>query len=1158
MEDSSRAQQTTDCAGSFDEIMGLLTTYLKGLGDIHATGEAVEETSYYGQLEALLNAAGKTLTPQVCCVLTTKNRGAGIPDGGLFVAGQAVASAGDSAMLARSPERGVVEVKGPGQDAPHVAHSAQVKRYLDRYGKVLVTTYRDFLVVSLDKNGKATEGERFTLAAYENAFWALVAKPSTAEAKEADFEQFLCRALLGDAPLSRPEDLAWFLAAYARTALKRIEDAGEMAELATLRHALEEALGLRFEGEDGDHFFRSALVQTLFYGVFAAWVFWHETEPLNTQNRFHWKQAQWTLNVPMVRALFERLATPSNLPTNLSEILDWTDDVLGRVNRELFFTRFEAAEAVQYFYEPFLREYDPELRRVLGVWYTPPEVVTYIVEQVHEALKAELNIPLGLADSNVYILDPCVGTGSFLTAVLNVIVRTLEEEGGNGLVASEAKQAALSRVYGFELLPAPFVIAHLQIGMLLQKLGVPLDGSKHERASVYLTNSLTGWTEGDSHPHLPIEEFEVERDAATTVKQDRTILVVLGNPPYNGFSGVSGEEEGGLVDKYKEGLSSKWDITKNKLDDLYVRFFSVGERRIAEQTGQGIVCFISNFSWLGDPSTVVMREHILGSFDSITVDCLNGDSRETGKKTPSGAPDPSVFSTRLNPPGIQVGTAISMLVRRADHDDDKTTVRYRDFWGQTKREQLLSAIEHPQETPEYAELKPNVDNWYRLRPWSPREGYEEWPAVNELCDENPILGLNENRSEALVDANADSLLERISTYLDKDVPLSGVDWRLRHDWSEWDPKAVRKTLLEHGIDEDQVVRFLVRAFDLRYAYIETRAKLWNRARPPLVRAAKTNSPFLLARRRAPRALDGAAFLFTRCLVDQHSMHKDAYVIPFWLGPKSTKGDKAEAAKLFEEVPAGGAEWRPNLSKRAVEYLDGLGIANAESDQTVASLIWQHVLAIGYSPLYLEENGDAVRSQWPRVPLPASEEQLRASAQLGDRIAKLLDLDEVLPGVDTGPISYLQPVGRITAVDGGTVNPDKGDLSVNVGWGRTQKDGAVMAAAGHLERRKRTDEDNSGLTAEQSELLGNEVLDIFLNARVCWAGVPAAAWDYKIGGFPVLRKWLSYRDEKVLRRPLTTDEARSFVLMVRRLTELALLEPQLDENYKAAREATAES
>jgi hypothetical protein len=170
----------------------------------------------------------------------------------------------------------------------------------------------------------------------------------------------------------------------------------------------------------------------------------------------------------------------------------------------------------------------------------------------------------------------------------------------------------------------------------------------------------------------------------------------------------------------------------------------------------------------------------------------------------------------------------------------------------------------------------------------------------------------------------------------------------------------------------------------------------------------------------------------------------------------------------------------------------------------------------------------------------------------------LDLDEVLPGVDTGPISYLQPVGRITAVDGGTVNPDKGDLSVNVGWGRTQKDGAVMAAAGHLERRKRTDEDNSGLTAEQSELLGNEVLDIFLNARVCWAGVPAAAWDYKIGGFPVLRKWLSYRDEKVLRRPLTTDEARSFVLMVRRLTELALLEPQLDENYKAAREATAES
>ena len=172
----------------------------------------------------------------------------------------------------------------------------------------------------------------------------------------------------------------------------------------------------------------------------------------------------------MVRVLFQQLATPANLPVGLDEVLDWTDDVLARVDRKLFFQRFKAAEAVQYFYEPFLQAYDPELRRELGVWYTPPEVVNYMVDRVDRALRAQLGLPLGLADPNVHVLDPCTGTGSYLTAVLDRIVSTLKEQGSNGLTAAEAKQAALSRIHGFELLPAPFVIAHLRIGIALQAL----------------------------------------------------------------------------------------------------------------------------------------------------------------------------------------------------------------------------------------------------------------------------------------------------------------------------------------------------------------------------------------------------------------------------------------------------------------------------------------------------------------------------------------------------------------------------------------------------------------------------------------------------------------------------------------------------------------
>jgi predicted helicase len=266
---------------------------------------------------------------------------------------------------------------------------------------------------------------------------------------------------------------------------------------------------------------------------------------------------------------------------------------------------------------------------------------------------------------------------------------------------------------------------------------------------------------------LPFPEFVAERDAADAVKRDEPILVVLGNPPYNGFAGVSGREEGGLTEPYKVGLTENWDITKNKLDDLYIRFFRIAERRIAEQTGKGIICFVTNSSWLGDPSAVVMRRRLLAEFGDITIDNLNGDSRETGKKTPAGDPDPSIFSRRLNPAGITRGVAISMLVRPSDHADSPTTVRYRDFWGQGKREQLAAATADLDTGPSYESLAPEKANWFRLLRWRPRQGYADWPAINELCAIDPMLGLNENRQFALIDSDRRNRAQLLGSQLDR-------------------------------------------------------------------------------------------------------------------------------------------------------------------------------------------------------------------------------------------------------------------------------------------------------------------------------------------------------------------------------------------------------
>src|SRR5437660_3551074 len=196
----------------------------------------------------------------------------------------------------------------------------------------------------------------------------------------------------------------------------------------------------------------------------------------------------------MIKALFEQVATRSKLePLDLVEVLDWTGDVLNRVHREAFFASFEESHAVQYFYEPFLEAYDPELRKELGVWYTPTEIVKYQVARVDRVLREELDLADGLADPNVIVLDPCCGTGAYLVEVLHSIAATLRDKGGDALVASDLKQAAMDRVFGFEILPAPFVVSHLQLGLMLQAEGAPLSHQKGERVGVYLTNALTGW-----------------------------------------------------------------------------------------------------------------------------------------------------------------------------------------------------------------------------------------------------------------------------------------------------------------------------------------------------------------------------------------------------------------------------------------------------------------------------------------------------------------------------------------------------------------------------------------------------------------------------------------------------------------------------------------
>ena len=545
----------------------------------------------------------------------------------------------------------------------------------------------------------------------------------------------------------------------------------------------------------------------------------------------------------------------------------------------------------------------------------------------------------------------------------------------------------MSRVFGFEILPAPFVISHLQIGMLLHRLGAPLADESDERAGVYLTNALTGWTQGleDEKP-LPMAELEEERDAAGHVKRQRKIMVVLGNPPYNAFAGMSPAEEGGLVEVYKRGLVTEWGVKKSSLDDLYVRFFRIAERRIADMSLEGIVCFISSFSYLGGPSYVVMRKHLLDSFDCVWVDNMNGDSRETGKVTPEGLPDPSVFSTAKNREGIRVGTAISLFARRRGRAEPKQ-VEYREFWGREKNAALLASLP-VSSGGAYERLQPAPDNRFLLRRIGSVGDYAKWPRVPELAANLPYNGPVERRAFALISIDREPLAIRMQAYLDSsisDEDVAKLHAALMMTGNRIVGPEARARLLEaFAYDESRIVRYPFKPFDVRWCYLENLRPLFSEPSPQLLAQRQPGNTYLVTRDTADKADEGAPFYFTRHVCDYDCISGHARHFPSQLkvvANVGVDGEKPSQSFLDLEATSAGSQLRPNLSSAALTYLRETG-GGADLQVETSESLWHHVLAVGMCDVYFVENAGALQQDWPRVPLPATRRVLLASAELG--------------------------------------------------------------------------------------------------------------------------------------------------------------------------------
>jgi hypothetical protein len=577
----------------------------------------------------------------------------------------------------------------------------------------------------------------------------------------------------------------------------------------------------------------------------------------------------------------------------------------------------------------------------------------------------------------------------------------------------------------------------------------------------------------------------------------------------------------------------------------YVRFYRMAERRIVEKTHPGIVCFISNYSWLDGLSFTGMRERYLEAFDRIWIDCLNGDKYKTGKLTPDGEPDPSIFSTEFNREGIQVGTAIALLLRR-EKSSGTQEVEFRDLWGKSKHEQLLSdaAAEGP---PEYEVQHPSVGLGLSFQKGSSEANYFGWPLLPQLLPVS-FPGVKTSRDYLVVDIDRERLLERVKGYFDPDLSDAEVSMLVpgvMEDSARYDAKKIRRYLVKRGLKPENIVRYCYRPFDNRWIYWEPETKLLDEKRSEYFPNVFDGNIWLSAGQRNRKEAFYQPQL-TTFLADIHLVESNVGMFPLLL-----RGEGLFSNSL-KSTPT------PNVGIEQAKYLDTV--------QSVPEETLLHCAAVLHSVRYRNENASALRQGWPRIPLPISKDALSASAEIGRRIAALLDVETPVATVPSGKVrSELKILAVVAREGGGNLDPDADDLDVTVSWGHFGQGGAIMPGKGKSIARDYSADEREAIeagakalgisTKDVYALLGDRTLDVYLNDSAYWKNVPLKVWEYTIGGYQVMKKWLSYREKEILKRSLKMGEVYEVRDMARRIAAILLLQPQLDTNYEAVKKDT---
>ena len=1013
---------------------------------------------------------------------------------------------------------GYVETKDLGKSLDEAEDSDQLQRYKKSLPNLILTDYLEFRWFV---DGQLRDSARLGRIGKENKI--LPDKKGIEETTQ------LLKLFLESRPqpITTPKDLSERAAKLAHIIRDTIVEAFEKdkasQDLRELRDAFAEVLIPDLNQPEKVAEFADMYAQTIVYGLFAARV--NHKGPGPFQRLGAAREIPKTN--PFLKKLFETI-TGSSLDEE--PYVDFVDDlvqILANTDMEKvlenFGKRTKQEDPIVHFYETFLAAYDPKTRERRGVYYTPEPVVQYIVKSVDHILKTHFGLEGGLAHTadiveydreeafldeqgrpdrskllkvvaeerpKVLILDPACGTGTFLYAVMDFIRAEFMKRGDAGLWSAYVRDHLLPRLFGFELLMAPYAVAHFKLGMQLAGYDLPKEQQKQwqydfkgdERLGIYLTNTLDEAPIKMAEALWGLRILSEEANAASIVKRDLPIMVIMGNPPYSNFGMMNkGRFILDLLKDYKKDLNEK----KLNLDDDFIKFIRWAQWRIG-QTGYGVLAFITNNTYLNGITHRQMRKSLMDIFPEIYIINLHGNSNKL-EKCPDGTPDENVFD-------IKQGVAIGIFIKRKAKLESKK-IYYYDLMG--NREQKYAFLSDKMlTTTDFLEFSPQMPNLFFVPTTDMDIVYQTYSSISKIFNMFGS-GLNTDRDKLCIDFDKSILEERMEKLFSGNYDeLFKIDFNIFPS-SSYD---IEERALKTSFNPENIKKCIYRPFDVRSIYYQP-----GFTSRPVFEVQGNMLQNNVALSCARQTKEEFAVLSTRLLSTHKivAVYDRTSIFPLYI--YNNINSQVNQRQLVDNVivPRNhGQKGRiPNLNPDFVSaFASRLGltfVSDGHGDLAVTfgpEDIFDYIYVVFHSPTYRQRYAEFLKIDFPRVPLTSNLELFQKLCILGEELVAL----------------HLLESPQLTQLL--TRYPVAGDNIVEKGFPKF-----VVYEEGQ-----------PGY--------------VYINKTQYFEGVPKEVWEFHVGGYKVCEKWLKDRRG----RQLSFDDLMHYQKVIVALAETARLMEEIDK------------